>query len=101
MKGRCLGADMGMKGGGFGSEIAAKKGFGVETAAKRDDDVLPAKHKSQIMIMHYNSTYSSGTSTAVLINGFHTPKVGSQIVIDSVLSIGLMAHNNSPRHPPS
>nr|GEV82993.1 hypothetical protein [Tanacetum cinerariifolium] len=32
-------------------------------------------HTPKIMIMHYNSTYSSGISTAVLINGFHTPKV--------------------------
>jgi len=29
---------------------------------------------NQIMIIDYKLTYPSGTATAVLINGFHTPK---------------------------
>lgn len=31
-------------------------------------------HILQIMIIDYKLTYPSGTATAVLINGFHTPK---------------------------
>lgn len=34
-------------------------------------DVLPI---IQIMIIDYKLTYPSGTATAVLINGFHTPR---------------------------
>jgi len=32
----------------------------------------------QIMIVDYKLTYPSGTATAVLINGFHTPKGDKQ-----------------------
>ncbi|GJX70665.1 probable linoleate 9S-lipoxygenase 5 [Tanacetum coccineum] len=46
MKERRLDAEIGMKGGGFGAEFAAKK-------AKRDDDVLPAEHKSQYRLLSY------------------------------------------------
>nr|GEV73194.1 beta-galactosidase 3-like [Tanacetum cinerariifolium] len=51
-----------------GEPLAIGKGQEVEMQTE-----LEAKN-SKIMIIHYNWTYPSGTTTVVLINGIHTPK---------------------------
>nr|GEV20635.1 hypothetical protein [Tanacetum cinerariifolium] len=86
MKGRHLGAEMGMKGGGFGAKIADKKGgFGAETAAKRDDDVLPAEHKSQ------NSMNSSDISPSCTPTRFEVPKELPKFDLKVILETELSA----------
>ena len=39
-----------------------------------------------MMIIDYKLTYPTGTATAVLINGFHTPK-GDEIVLSIIIRI--------------
>lgn len=50
--------------------------FLIEVMCLRTLDVLLTASftVAQIMIIDYKLTYPSGTATAVLINGFHTPK---------------------------
>lgn len=57
---------------------------------------------SQIMIIDYKLTYPSGTATAVLINGFHTPK-GDEVARYTSVNLNSLQFNkklNSSKKKP-